>query len=347
MHLAYNYGIKPVYKDPKHTTLEEAHLRGYRRISTSISCHVEELNLVDPHSDRFPNPCRPNKYRIKTDLETQIKPNKRHLVLSRDLVASDLLDPFLGTSTLLVDMLRGSGWRRKVENVHITQSNHADRLPNAKTNARSNATVQALHTVVSIDVSRRLTDGQVLRTVRVHGLALHLDADDLDGLVPRGQTTTKRRREDLLHDAELLALLFARDPADACFSNTRETETRAPVGDLADRNGVDTLVDTANAFLAPDLHEGLHSARRLHAGRRDFVFCDLHRLHARAETHSRVGLGKTTDHTARDTRDEVVGAEGLGVELGLGGDEEEDSTLGGGFNPGPGNETLVDCGHFC
>jgi hypothetical protein len=73
------------------------------------------------------------------------------------------------------------------------------------------------------------------------------------------------------------------------------------------------------------------------------VLCDLDRLHARAETHGGVGLCQTADHTTRDTGDEVVRAERLRVELGFGCDEEEDGALRGGFDPGPGDESLVDC----
>ena len=70
---------------------------------------------------------------------------------------------------------------------------------------------------------------------------------------------------------------------------------------------------------------------------------DFDRLHARAEAHGRVRLCQTTNHTTGDTRNEVIGTERLGVELGLGGDEEEDGTLRRRFDPGPRDETLVDC----
>lgn len=70
---------------------------------------------------------------------------------------------------------------------------------------------------------------------------------------------------------------------------------------------------------------------------------DLDRLHAGAEAHSRVGLRQTTGHTTRNARREVTSAKGLGVVLGLRGDEEEDGALGGGFDPCPWDQTLVDC----
>lgn len=112
---------------------------------------------------------------------------------------------------------------------------------------------------------------------------------------------------------------------------------------MAHSDGVDTAVDTTETLSAPDLHECLHGSRGLAARSCDLVFCDLDRLHAGAEPHGSVGLRKTTGHTTRDTSKEVGRAERLGVVLGLGRDEEEDSTLGGGFDPGPRNEALVDC----
>jgi hypothetical protein len=196
---------------------------------------------------------------------------------------------------------------------------------------------------VGVDVPRCGRDIEVLGAVGVDGLRLELNTDDLDGLVPRAQTTTKGRSGDLLDNTQLLAALLAGHPSNTGLSNTGQTEARTPVGDLAHSDGVDTAVDTTETLGAPDLHECLHGARGLGASSCDLVLCDLDRLHAGAEAHGRVGLRKTTGHTTRDTSDEVRRAERLGVVLGLGRDEEEDGTLGGGFDPGPRNETLVDC----
>ena len=81
------------------------------------------------------------------------------------------------------------------------------------------------------------------------------------------------------------------------------------------------------------------------------MLCDLDRLHACAETHSSVCLCKTSDHTTSNTSNESGSTEVACVKLGLGCDEEEDGTLGGCFDPGPGNETLIDCAdvsaHVC
>lgn len=125
--------------------------------------------------------------------------------------------------------------------------------------------------------------------------------------------------------------------------NTAQTESGTPVGDLSHGNGVDTLVDTRNTFAAVDVHESRHGAGSLSAGLDGLVLGHLDGLHACAETHGCVSLRQTTSHATNNARAEVVGAEGLGVVLGLGSDEEEDGALGGGFDPGPGNETLVDC----
>ena len=125
--------------------------------------------------------------------------------------------------------------------------------------------------------------------------------------------------------------------------DTAETESGTPVGDLPHGNSVDTLVDTRKTFAAVDVHESSHGAGSFRAGLDSLVFGHLDGLHACAEAHRRVGLRQTTCHATNNARTEVVGAEAAGVVLGLGGDEQEDGALGGGFDPGPGNETLVDC----
>lgn len=260
-------------------------------------------------------------------------------MLRSDLIAGKLLDSFLGARMELAC----SQIVERIPNVHIAQRNHADRLPDAKTDSRSNATVKALHSVVRVDVPEGGCDIQVLRAIGVNRLGLELNTDDLNGLVPRAQTTTKGRGGDLLEDTELLTVLLIPDTPDASFRNTGQPETRSPVGDLAHRYGVDTTVDTAETLRAPNSHKGLDRTGRLCARGCDLVLGDLDRLHAGAESHGGISLRKTTGHTSRDTSDEVGCTKRLGVVFGFGGDEEEDSALGGGFNPGPWNETLVDC----
>jgi hypothetical protein len=71
------------------------------------------------------------------------------------------------------------------------------------------------------------------------------------------------------------------------------------------------------------------------------VLGDLDGLHAGAEAHGSIRLRNTTGHTTADSTDEVTGAQAAGLVLGLGGDEQEDCTLGGCLNPGPRNESLV------
>jgi hypothetical protein len=226
---------------------------------------------------------------------------------------------------------------------NVTKSNHADGLPDAQTDTGGDTTVETLHTVLRVDVLESLADSHVLGTVGILLLALHLDTDDLDRLVPGGETTTKGGSEDLLGSTKLLTVLLASSLADTRLGDTGQTEAGAPVGDLAYGDGVDALVDTADTLSTVNVHECLHGAWGLDASRRHLVLCDLNSLHASAETHGSVGLGETTDHTTGDTRNEVVGAGVAGVELGLGCDEEEDGALGGSFDPSPGDETLVDC----
>jgi hypothetical protein len=226
---------------------------------------------------------------------------------------------------------------------NISESDHADGLPDAQTDTGSDTTVETLGTVLRVDVLESLADSHVLGTVGILLLALHLNTNDLDRLVPGGKTTTKSGSEDLLGSTKLLTVLLASSLADTRLGDTGETEARAPVGDLADGDGVDALVDTLDTLCAVNVHECLHGAWGLDASRRHLVLCDLNRLHASAETHGSVGLGETTDHATGDAGNEVVGAGVAGVELGLGGDEEEDGALGGSFDPSPGDETLVDC----
>jgi hypothetical protein len=201
-------------------------------------------------------------------------------------------------------------------------------LPNAQTDTGSDTTVETLHAVLRVDVLESLADSHVLGTVGILLLALHLDTDDLDRLVPGGKTTTEGGSEDLLRSTELLTVLLASNTADTRLGDTGETKARAPVGDLTDGDSVDALVDTLDALGTVNVHECLHGAWRLDASRRHLVLCNLNRLHASAETHGSVGLGKTTDHTTGDTRNEVVGAGVARVELGLGCDEEKDGSLG-------------------
>lgn len=81
---------------------------------------------------------------------------------------------------------------------------------------------------------------------------------------------------------------------------------------------------------------------RGHARGGELGLGDLHGLHAGAEAHGGVGLRDAAGDAAADAGGEVAGAEGAGVVFGFRGDEEEDRAFGGGFDPGPGDEALVD-----
>lgn len=225
---------------------------------------------------------------------------------------------------------------------HVTESHHAHGLPDAETNARCDTTVQALDTVLRVDVAEGVSDSHLLGTVGVLCLALHFDTNDLNRLVPSAEATTNGGSSNLLDCAELLVLGLASHLLNTVLSKTAETESASPVGHLANGDGVNTLVDTADTFTAVDLHEGLEGRLGLNTTSRELVLGDFHRLHAGAETHGSIGLRNTTGHTTDDATSKFGRAKATGVVLGLGGDEEKNGALGGGFNPSPGDQTLVD-----
>lgn len=233
----------------------------------------------------------------------------------------------------------------EIGSLHITQGNHANRLPNTQSNAGSHTPVESLNAVVLVDILEGVSDRHLLGTVRILLLALHLDTNNLDGLIPGRQTTTKSGGGDLLKGAELLAILLVGHLSDALLGKTAETETRTPVGHLADGNSIHTLVNTTNTLTAINIHEGGPGARGFLAGRRHLVLGDLDRLHAGAEAHGGIRLRNTASHAASDASSEIAGAEGAGIPLRLGGDKEQDGTLGRSLNPGPWDKTLVDCLH--
>lgn len=193
-----------------------------------------------------------------------------------------------------------------------------------------------------VDVPEGVADSHLLGAVGVLLLALHLDADDLDGLVPSRKTTTKGGGENLLPRGQLLSLLLASGLADTLLSKARETETGTPVGHLANGNGVDALVDTADTLAAVDVHEGGPSAGGLLAGGAHLVLGNLDRLHTGAEAHGGIRLRNTANDTTGDTGNEVTGTGGTSTIFGLRGNEEKHGTLGGALNPGPWDKTLVD-----
>lgn len=220
---------------------------------------------------------------------------------------------------------------------HVTKSDHAHGLPNTETDTRSDTAVEAAEAILAVNVPESVADGHLLGPVGVLLLALHFDADDLDRLVPSAETTTETGSNDLLESRELLAGILAGGAADPALGETAETKTGSPIGHLADSDGVDTLVDAGDTLLAIDIHEGGKGGLGLDAGGSLLVLGDLDRLHAGAEAHGGVGLGDTTGDTTDDATTEFVGAVAAGIVLGFGGDKEQNSTLGGGLNPGPGD----------
>lgn len=226
--------------------------------------------------------------------------------------------------------------------LHVTKSNHANSLPNAEANAGGHTPVETLDAVLTVDVAESVADSHLLRPVGVLLLALHLDTNDLDGLVPGTETTSDGRGQDLLPGVKLLLVTLASEVADTALSKTAEAEARAPVGHLADGNSVDTLVDATDTLTTVDVHEGSKGRLRLDTRSSLLVFGDLDSLHACAEAHGGVGLSHTTSDTADDTTSELVGSSSASVILGLGRNKEENSTLGRGLNPGPRDKSLVE-----
>lgn len=243
-------------------------------------------------------------------------------MLRRDRLARDLLHHLLG---------------------HIPQCDHTHRLPHAQPNAWRHAPVQALHPVALVDIPRRSADRHLLRPIRIVRLALHLHANHLNRLVPRAQPTTNRACCDLLDHAQLVALRLPCDVPDPRLSDPAEPKPAPPIRHLPDRDRVDALVNAPNTFRAINAHERLDRAGHTCARGRGLVSRDLDRLHARAEAHCGVGLREAAAHAADDAADEGGGAGGAGVEFDFGRDEEEDGAFCGGFDPGPGDQSLVNC----
>lgn len=231
----------------------------------------------------------------------------------------------------------------KIKNLHVPQRHHADGLPDAQGDARCHTPIQSLEAILLVDVFQRLAHGQVLGSVGVLGLALHFDSDDLDRLVPGRQPTADSAGGDLFERGQLLSVFFAGEVTDDGLGESGQTEARPPVGGLADGHGVDSLVDAPDAFFAVDIHEGGEGAGGLDALGGQSMLRDLHCFHACAEAHGGVSLGNTTRHASQDAPDEVAGTCGFSVVFSFGGYKEEHRALSRGFDPGPRNETLVNC----
>lgn len=194
---------------------------------------------------------------------------------------------------------------------------------------------------MAVNVLESFSNSQVLRTIGIIFLALHFHTDDLDRLIPCGETATESRSCDFLNCAQFLTVFLSGSFADTILCKTRQTKSGTPVCDLSNGHSVDTLIDTSDTLFSVNVGKGLESARRLDALGGKFVLGDLDRLHAGTETHGSVSLRKTTGHTTYDTGSEVPCAEGLGSIFGFRGDEKQDGTFRRGFDPGPRNETLI------
>lgn len=102
-------------------------------------------------------------------------------MLRSDGLACEFLDCLFGA----VEVVSISTQQQKREqDIHITQRNHTDGLPDTKSDTGSDTTIQTLQAVVAVDVVERLPDSQVLRSIGIGRLALHLHSNDLDRLIP-------------------------------------------------------------------------------------------------------------------------------------------------------------------
>lgn len=225
----------------------------------------------------------------------------------------------------------------------VTETDHEDGLPHTQTNTRGDTSVETLEAVSLVNVLEGLGNSQVLGSVGINSLGLHLDSNDLNRLVPSRKTTTNGGSNDLFKNVELLAIVLAGNLSNSLLTKTGKTETGAPVSALANGNSVDTLVNTSDTLLSVDILENLKGSGNLDAANSSgLVTGDLNSLHACAETHGHVGLGETTNHTTGDTSSKVSKAKvGLCSVFSLNGDEKQNSALGRSFDPGPGDKTLV------
>lgn len=200
-------------------------------------------------------------------------------------------------------LLRGR--REERERSHVTKSHHADSLPHTQGDTRSNSSVKSLNTVGLINILEGLAHGKLLRAVWIVGLALHLDSNDFNRLIPSGQSTTKTRRADLLDRTQLFFFVLPGGIPNRTLRQARQPKTGTPVGGLTDGDCIDTLIDAADPFFTVDTHECLPGAGRLHTRRRHLVSGNLDSLHAGTEAHGGICLSNTTTHTSSDTSHEV------------------------------------------
>ena len=226
-------------------------------------------------------------------------------------------------------------------NIHVTESNHADGLPYSETDSRRHAAIKAHDTILGVDVLECLADGKVLGTVWIFRLALHLDPNDFDGLIPRTETTSQAASQNLLERSQFLSILFAGHFSNRRLRKSRQSKPRTPIGRLADGYRVDALVDAANSFPAIDVHKGLKSAGRFDTRGGQLVLSNLDRFHASAESHGGVSLRNTTDHPSADSAHKIRRAHVLCIVFRLRGHKEQDRPFCRSFNPGPGNQALI------
>lgn len=227
----------------------------------------------------------------------------------------------------------------------VGKADHANRLPDAEEDPWCDTSVETLDAVLLVDVSKRVADGQLFGTIASGsglGHALHFDADDLDGLIPGGQSTADTGARNALSGVQLVLFGFAREASDRALGETREAHSGSPVGALSNRDGVDTLVDPFQSFSSVDVAK--HSPRRwrLDSGFRLLVPRDLGRLHARTESHGSIRLCDTARHASEQTSGSRRKSGILGYLFNFSCGEKQHSSLGRRFDPSPWNQSLVE-----
>lgn len=99
------------------------------------------------------------------------------LGLSHEVGAKEIRDRVPSSGTFIPK-------EQKKIDLHVTKSHHADGLPDTQANTGCHTAVQTLDTVRVVDVLESFADSKVLGAVGVLSLALHLNPDHFDRLVP-------------------------------------------------------------------------------------------------------------------------------------------------------------------
>jgi len=168
------------------------------------------------------NTRKPNSFDYTPFRYPTCVPCNAPLVLSGNLLSSHLLD------SVFCDITKSDHTGSFVSerpDKGAKGNDSPDGLPDTQSNTGSNTSVKTLHTVLAVDVLGCRGHSHLLRPVGVLRLTLHLNANDLDRLVPSGETTTDSRCQDLLWHRKLLAFRLASQRSNTVLSHTRQSES--------------------------------------------------------------------------------------------------------------------------